>query len=128
MTCCRAEHPEELTEQIGYLEEAAQELDRDFADYEVAYQVTMNIGDSEAEAKAAFDAYISQYYPELSQAMDLSNWGPVGTPDQIAEWLREFADRGVTTSSAASATSTSSARSSASPNEVLPAFQREIAR
>ena len=78
MTCCRAEHPEELTEQIGYLEEAASELDRDFADYTVAYQVTMNIADSEAEAKSAFDAYISQYYPELSQAMDLSNWGPVG--------------------------------------------------
>ena len=93
MTCCRAEHPEELTEQIGYLEESAKELDRDFGDYEVAYQVTMNIADSEAEAKAAFDGYISKYYPELSQAMDLSNWGPVGTPDQIAEWLKEFAAR-----------------------------------
>ena len=45
----------------------------------------MNIGDSEDEARAAFDDYISKYYPELSQAMDLSNWGPVGTPDEIAE-------------------------------------------
>jgi len=95
MTCCRAEHPDELTEQIGYLEEAARELDRDFADYEVAYQVTMNIADSEDEAKTAFGDYISKYYPELSQAMDLSNWGPVGTPDQIAEWLTTFADAGV---------------------------------
>ena len=55
----------------------------------------MNIGDSEEEARAAFDDYISKYYPELSQAMDLSNWGPVGTPDDIAAWIREFADAGV---------------------------------
>ena len=27
--------------------------------------------------------------------MDLCNWGPVGTPEQIAEWLRTFADAGV---------------------------------
>jgi alkanesulfonate monooxygenase SsuD/methylene tetrahydromethanopterin reductase-like flavin-dependent oxidoreductase (luciferase family) len=27
--------------------------------------------------------------------MDLSNWGPVGTPEQITDWLRTFADAGV---------------------------------
>jgi alkanesulfonate monooxygenase SsuD/methylene tetrahydromethanopterin reductase-like flavin-dependent oxidoreductase (luciferase family) len=95
MTCCRATHPEELTEQIGYLTDAAAGLGRDWSDYTVSYQVTMNIGDSEDEARAAFDEYISKYYPELSQAMDLSNWGPVGTPETIAEWLREFHARGV---------------------------------
>jgi alkanesulfonate monooxygenase SsuD/methylene tetrahydromethanopterin reductase-like flavin-dependent oxidoreductase (luciferase family) len=95
MTCCRATHPEELTEQIGYLTDAAAQLDRDWSDYTVSYQVTMNIGDSEEEARAAFDDYISKYYPELSQAMDLSNWGPVGTPETIAEWMREFHSRGV---------------------------------
>ncbi len=95
MTCCRAEHPEELTEQIGYLSDAAERHGRDFSDYTVSYQVTMNIGDSKEEARAAFGDYISKYYPELSQAMDLSNWGPVGTPDEIADWLREFSDRGV---------------------------------
>jgi alkanesulfonate monooxygenase SsuD/methylene tetrahydromethanopterin reductase-like flavin-dependent oxidoreductase (luciferase family) len=55
----------------------------------------MNIGDSVGEAERAFDEYISKYYPELSQAMDLSNWGPVGTPDDIADWVRTFADAGV---------------------------------
>ncbi|MDE3130556.1 MAG: LLM class flavin-dependent oxidoreductase, partial [Acidobacteriota bacterium] len=54
MTCCRAEHPEELTEQIGYLQEAAERHGRDFDDYTVSYQVTMNIGDSKEEARAAF--------------------------------------------------------------------------
>jgi alkanesulfonate monooxygenase SsuD/methylene tetrahydromethanopterin reductase-like flavin-dependent oxidoreductase (luciferase family) len=96
MTCCRAEHPEELTEQIGYLRDAAIRHDRDFDDYTVAYQVTMNIGDSKEEARTAFGEYISKYYPELSRAMDLSNWGPVGTPEEIAQWLREFHSRGVT--------------------------------
>ena len=95
MTCCRAEHPEELTEQIGYLTAAAERHGRDFADYTVAYQVTMNIGDSQEQAREAFGDYISKYYPELSQAMDLSNWGPVGTPEDIAAWIREFHRRGV---------------------------------
>ena len=45
--------------------------------------------------KAGIDAYISQYYPELSKAMDLGEWGPVGTADDIADWLRTFADAGV---------------------------------
>jgi alkanesulfonate monooxygenase SsuD/methylene tetrahydromethanopterin reductase-like flavin-dependent oxidoreductase (luciferase family) len=27
--------------------------------------------------------------------MDLSNWGPVGTPEQITEWLETFAEAGV---------------------------------
>jgi alkanesulfonate monooxygenase SsuD/methylene tetrahydromethanopterin reductase-like flavin-dependent oxidoreductase (luciferase family) len=95
MTCCRALHPEELVEQLGYLGRAVEERGSDLDAYSVSYQVTMNIGESEEEARSAFDDYISKYYPELSQAMDLSNWGPVGTPDQIAAWLREFADAGV---------------------------------
>lgn len=95
MTCCRAQHSDELVEQLGYLGRAVEEHGRDLGGYSVSYQVTMNIGDSDEEARRAFDDYISKYYPELSQAMDLSNWGPVGTPDQIAAWLREFADAGV---------------------------------
>jgi alkanesulfonate monooxygenase SsuD/methylene tetrahydromethanopterin reductase-like flavin-dependent oxidoreductase (luciferase family) len=128
MTCCRAEHPEELTEQIGYLQEAASELGRDFDDYEVAYQVTMNIADSEAAARSAFDDYISKYYPELSQAMDLSNWGPVGAPDQIVAWLREFAGRGVTHFICRFGDLDQFAQVERFANEVLPAFQREMAR
>ena len=95
MTCCRAQHPEELVEQLGWIREAAERHDRDFDELVVSYQVTMNIGDSEDDARSAFDEYISKYYPELSQAMDLSNWGPVGTPDQIADWIRTFAAAGV---------------------------------
>jgi alkanesulfonate monooxygenase SsuD/methylene tetrahydromethanopterin reductase-like flavin-dependent oxidoreductase (luciferase family) len=95
MTCCRAQHPEELTEQLGYLRDVAVETGDDADRLRISYQVTLNIGDSEAGARDAFDEYISRYYPELSQAMDLSNWGPVGTPETIVEWFRAFAAAGV---------------------------------
>jgi len=95
MTCCRAQHPEELVEQLRAIEEYADAHDGDFSRLTIAYQVTMNIGDSVEEARAAFGDYISKYYPELSKAMDLSNWGPVGTPDDIAAWIRTFAEAGV---------------------------------
>jgi alkanesulfonate monooxygenase SsuD/methylene tetrahydromethanopterin reductase-like flavin-dependent oxidoreductase (luciferase family) len=95
MTCCRAQHPEELVEQLQWIREAAERHGADFDRLVISYQVTMNIGDSEEGARGAFDDYISRYYPELSKAMDLSNWGPVGTPEQIAQWIRAFADAGV---------------------------------
>jgi alkanesulfonate monooxygenase SsuD/methylene tetrahydromethanopterin reductase-like flavin-dependent oxidoreductase (luciferase family) len=95
MTCCRAQHPEELVEQLGWIERVAGEEGADFERLTISYQVTMNVGDSEAEANDAFGEYIGKYYPELSRAMDLSNWGPVGTPEQIAEWIRTFAAAGV---------------------------------
>ena len=95
MTCCRAQHPEELGEQLGAVERYADEHGGDFSRLVISYQVTMNIGDSAEEAERAFGEYISKYYPELSKAMDLSNWGPVGTPEDIAAWIRTFADAGV---------------------------------
>src|SRR5437588_7441719 len=95
MTCCRAQHPEELVDQLRAIEDYAEANGGDFSRLVISYQVTMNIGDSAEEARAAFGDYISKYYPELSQAMDLSNWGPVGTPDEIAAWLRRFAEAGV---------------------------------
>ena len=95
MSCCRAQHPEELVDQLSWLRESAGRYGADLDRLVISYQVTMNIGDSEEEAHAAFGDYISKYYPELSRAMDLSNWGPVGTPDQIADWIRVFADAGV---------------------------------
>ena len=58
--------------------------------------MTLNIGDSEDGARdRAFDGYISQYYPELCKAMDLSNWGPVGTPSRSSSGSETFAAAGV---------------------------------
>lgn len=128
MTCCRAEHPEELSEQIGYLREAAARHGRDFDDYTVAYQVTMNIGDSKEEARQAFEDYISKYYPELSRAMDLSNWGPVGTPEEIAAWLREFHSRGVSHFICRFGAIDQFGQVERFAQEVLPAFQIQEVR
>ena len=128
MTCCRAQHPEELTEQIGYLTEAAARNGRDFDDYAVAYQVTMNIGDSAEEARGAFGDYISKYYPELSRAMDLSNWGPVGTPEDIAAWLREFHSRGVSHFICRFGAIDQFGQVQRFAEEVLPAFQTQEVR
>jgi alkanesulfonate monooxygenase SsuD/methylene tetrahydromethanopterin reductase-like flavin-dependent oxidoreductase (luciferase family) len=96
MTCCRAMHPDEVYEQLGYLKTAADRVGADISKKAISYQVTMNIGDSKESAKKAFGSYISQYYPELSKQMDLSEWGPVGTPDDIIKWLKEFSEAGVT--------------------------------
>ncbi len=95
MTCCRASHPEEVAEQIAELEKAADNLGENFSRFVVSYQVTMNIADSKDQARAAFDEYISSYYPELSKSVDLSNWGPVGSPDTIVDWFKRFHAAGV---------------------------------
>ncbi len=95
MTCCRAQHPEEVVEQLQALRSTAAAMNRDLSHFTVSYQVTMNIGDSADAARQAFGQYISSYYPELSKSVDLSNWGPVGTPDTIIEWFRRFREAGV---------------------------------
>jgi alkanesulfonate monooxygenase SsuD/methylene tetrahydromethanopterin reductase-like flavin-dependent oxidoreductase (luciferase family) len=95
MTCCRARHPDEFAAQLAQVEQAIAEAGRSRDEFVMSYQVTMNIADSREEAQAGIDAYIGQYYPELSKAMDIGEWGPVGTPDDIAAWLRDFTDAGV---------------------------------
>jgi alkanesulfonate monooxygenase SsuD/methylene tetrahydromethanopterin reductase-like flavin-dependent oxidoreductase (luciferase family) len=95
MTCCRARHSVEFREQLAQVDQAIAEAGRSRDEFVMSYQVTMNIADTREEAQAGIDAYISQYYPELSKAMDLGEWGPVGTPEDIVAWLQEFADAGV---------------------------------
>lgn len=128
MTCCRAQHPEELSEQVQYLEQAAQEQGRDVADYEITYQVTMNIAESTNEARRTFDEYISKYYPEISATVDLANWGPIGDAEYIISWIREFADRGVTHFICRFAGVDQFAQVEQFAKEVLPAFQVETAK
>jgi alkanesulfonate monooxygenase SsuD/methylene tetrahydromethanopterin reductase-like flavin-dependent oxidoreductase (luciferase family) len=95
MTCCRATHPEEVAEQVDAIRSAAAEAGEDAERFDVAYQVTMNVGDSREDAREAFGRFIGAYYPEFGAQVDLSDWGPVGTPDDMAEWIRAFADAGV---------------------------------
>ncbi len=95
MTCCRAAHPEEFREQKEQIVAAVEELGKNPDDYVMSYQVTMNIADTRQEAQTGIEDYIGEYYPELSKKMDISQWGPVGTPDDITAWLNTFAEAGV---------------------------------
>ncbi|MDX1414945.1 MAG: LLM class flavin-dependent oxidoreductase [Candidatus Promineifilaceae bacterium] len=95
MTCCRAAHPDEFSEQKEQIVAAIAEMGGDPQRYVMSYQVTMNIADSRAEAQQGISDYIGEYYPELSRKMDISQWGPVGTPDDIMEWMRTFHAAGV---------------------------------
>jgi alkanesulfonate monooxygenase SsuD/methylene tetrahydromethanopterin reductase-like flavin-dependent oxidoreductase (luciferase family) len=128
MTCCRAQHPEELVDQLAAIEGYADEHGADFSRLTISYQVTINIGDSAEDARVAFDEYISKYYPELSQAMDLSNWGPVGTPDDIAGWIRTFAEAGVDHFICRFGAIDQAGQVERFANEVLPLFSTERVR
>ena len=95
MTCCRAAQLQEFKDQKDQIVEAIEEAGKNPSDYVMSYQVTMNIADTKQEAQKGIQEYISEYYPELSQKMDISEWGPVGTPDDIMEWISNFAEAGV---------------------------------
>jgi alkanesulfonate monooxygenase SsuD/methylene tetrahydromethanopterin reductase-like flavin-dependent oxidoreductase (luciferase family) len=95
MTCCRARHPDEFCDQLAHIHDAIDETGRSRSEYVMSYQVTMNIAATRDEAHAGINAYISQYYPELSKAMDLLEWGPIGTPDDVIAWINTFAAAGV---------------------------------
>jgi alkanesulfonate monooxygenase SsuD/methylene tetrahydromethanopterin reductase-like flavin-dependent oxidoreductase (luciferase family) len=91
LTCCRASHPEEVESflaEVGRL--------RPMAGFDVAYQVTMTLADTKDEALREQRAYIDAYYPGFSDAVDLADWGPAGTADEVAGWIRTFAAAGVT--------------------------------
>ena len=95
MTCCRARHPDEFAQQLAQVHDAIDEAGRKRDEFVMSYQVTMNIADSREEARADIDSYISQYYPELSKAMDLAEWGPIGTAQDVIDWIRTFKKAGV---------------------------------
>jgi alkanesulfonate monooxygenase SsuD/methylene tetrahydromethanopterin reductase-like flavin-dependent oxidoreductase (luciferase family) len=92
MTCCRASHPEEVE---GFLAELASL--RGLEGFDVAYQVTMTLGPTKDDALAEQRRYIDAYYPEFRDAVALADWGPAGTPEEAADWIRRFHRAGVTT-------------------------------
>ena len=95
MTCCRATHPDEVREFRLRLDSAAAELSMP-AVRDIAYQVTLNVGDDSGRAEEEFRRYIAAYYPEFGRHVHLADWGPAGNPDEVAAWFRTFADSGMT--------------------------------
>lgn len=95
MTCCRSEHPDEIRGFRARIDTAAADLGVQ-SPQDVAYQVTLTVGSSAEQAREEFRDYIAAYYPEFGSKVKLSDWGPAGTPEQIADWIRTFAEAGVT--------------------------------
>lgn len=92
MTCCRASHPEEVE---GFLSELSSL--RSLDGFDVAYQVTITLGRTKDDALDEQRRYIDAYYPEFGDAVALADWGPAGTPEETADWIRRFHQAGVTT-------------------------------
>ena len=97
LTCCRARHPEEVEAFVTAIGRARVEEGRPAGPFEVAYQVTIALGDTKEEALASQRDYIDAYYPAFADAVDLGDWGPAGTAELVGQWLQRFAAAGVTT-------------------------------
>jgi alkanesulfonate monooxygenase SsuD/methylene tetrahydromethanopterin reductase-like flavin-dependent oxidoreductase (luciferase family) len=96
LTCCRATHPEEVEEGVAAIRAAAGEAGRAPDEIAVAYQTTVVLADSPEGARESFARFIAAYYPTFGDKVDLGDWGPVGTTDDVAAWVRRFADAGIT--------------------------------
>jgi alkanesulfonate monooxygenase SsuD/methylene tetrahydromethanopterin reductase-like flavin-dependent oxidoreductase (luciferase family) len=91
MTCCRASHPEEVESFVAELCKL-----RSLEGFDVAYQVTIALGETKDDALAEQRRYIDAYYPGFRDAVALADWGPAGTANEVTAWIRRFANAGVT--------------------------------
>jgi alkanesulfonate monooxygenase SsuD/methylene tetrahydromethanopterin reductase-like flavin-dependent oxidoreductase (luciferase family) len=87
--------PEEVRQFYEAIAEARAESGGSFEGFTAAYQVTFALGSSRREAQALQRAYIDDYYPGFRDVVDLDDWGPVGTPDDLIAWISAFAEAGV---------------------------------
>ena len=91
LTCCRASHPEEVESFVAELLRL-----RDLQNFDIAYQVTITLGETKREATADQRRYIDAYYPGFRETVDLEDWGPAGTAEEVTAWIDRFAEAGVT--------------------------------
>jgi alkanesulfonate monooxygenase SsuD/methylene tetrahydromethanopterin reductase-like flavin-dependent oxidoreductase (luciferase family) len=96
LTCCRAGHPEEVEEQVAAIQARAAEQHEDPDRFAIAYQVTVTLADSGDDATEHFARFIDAYYPEFGAQVDPTDWGPMGTPEDVVPWFSRFAEAGVT--------------------------------
>ena len=119
LTCCRASHPEEVAAFLRVLGEL-----RSLDGFEVAYQVTISLGDTKADALAEQRRYIDTYYPGFADAVGLDDWGPSGAADDVARWFQDFSDASVTSFICRFAALDQPGQVERFAGEVLPAVRR----
>ncbi|MDA8077166.1 MAG: LLM class flavin-dependent oxidoreductase [Actinomycetota bacterium] len=122
LTCCRASRPEEVATFLRMLGEL-----RSLDGFDVAYQVTIGLADTKADALAEQRRYIDAYYPGFSDAVGLDDWGPTGAPDDVIRWFRDFSDAGVSSFICRFAALDQPGQVERFAAEVLPAVQRDEA-
>ena len=122
LTCCRGSHPEEVAAFVRMLGEL-----RSLDGFEVAYQVTIGLGDTKADALVEQRRYIDTYYPGFADAVRLDDWGPTGAPDDVVRWFEDFSDAGVTSFICRFAALDQPGQVERFASEVLPVVRRDEA-
>lgn len=97
LTCCRADHPSDYEQQWKAIAEYADEQGTDPDDVGTAYQVTLNVADTTEAAEEQMHEYIADYYPAMYDPDGMADWGPMGTPEEVAAWFETFNDLGCET-------------------------------
>jgi alkanesulfonate monooxygenase SsuD/methylene tetrahydromethanopterin reductase-like flavin-dependent oxidoreductase (luciferase family) len=123
LTCCRASHPDEVASFVSELGSI-----RSLDGFDIAYQVTITLGDARADALVEQRGYIDAYYPGFSDAVHLGDWGPSGTVGTVAAWFRDFRDAGVTTFICRFASLDQQGQLERFASEVLPVIRHLTAR
>lgn len=119
LTCCRATHPEEVADFLRTLAEV-----RVLDGFAVAYQVTITLGDTRDDALVERRSSIDAYYPAFNESVELGDWGPSGTADEVGRWFKDFCDAGVTTFICRVASLDQRGQLERFAREILPALRR----
>ncbi|MDD4569730.1 MAG: LLM class flavin-dependent oxidoreductase [Tepidanaerobacteraceae bacterium] len=100
--------PDEVKTGVSNIQKYCEEIGRNVADIDIAPQLSISIGKTHEEAEAKFK--VSQVYKHLESLkqstlkdQDTGEYGErnlIGTPDEIGERIKEYAEAGVTTFSA----------------------------
>lgn len=97
LTCCRADHPNDYEQQWNAVADYATDQGVNPDDVGTAYQVTLHVADETETAEEQMHEYIADYYPAMYDPDGMADWGPMGTPAEVAEWFETFNELGCET-------------------------------
>lgn len=92
LTAAQAAHPDAYEAQLDAIHDHARDVGRDPDEITAACQTTFHLADSKDESEAGLVEYLGRYYP--ARTYDLADTGPIGTADDVIEWIEEFSRRG----------------------------------
>ena len=84
--------PRRFAEGVALAEATAAEAGRTGVSWQHGYQIWVGLGDTPAEGAALLGPAMERFYGVPYSAFE--RYSPVGTPAQIADWLRPYVDAG----------------------------------